>query len=234
MGNVVACRLCCANALVDETFGAEFEGEAPHPWTLKGEKHAGSRHAFPVTLKRIGSHWNNIGFVVSPDDSPTYLMIDETWAPSLLSEWNERQESKDTKVRPGDMVVSVNGQSTKSEHMILIMKQVSKGGDITLVIEPGPEPFHAASSSGPPAAREHTSASARHCKSKRRAHAELQRHFAVLDIAESSSDEAIRLHYKRLARLWHPDKNRENQEEATAKFQAINAAYDAIKAKLHL
>lgn len=32
----------------------------------------------------------------------------------------------------------------------------------------------------------------------------------------------------RLAMLWHPDKHPDNQEEAKAKFQVIQKAYDAL------
>merc|ERR1719359_51887 len=103
------------------------------------------------------------------------------------------------------------------------------------MINPGPEAFDATPVNGPSSAREPTSfPAATPWHEKRIIHPDLRPHFATLNISTSSSDEAIRSHYKRLARLWHPDKNPENVEEAKAKFQAISTAYSAIKTKLRL
>ncbi len=38
----------------------------------------------------------------------------------------------------------------------------------------------------------------------------------------------VRKRYRELAMKWHPDKNRNNVEEATNMIKKINAAYDAL------
>merc|ERR1719316_2192363 len=81
---------------------------------LKDGGSSSSRMPFLVTLTRSGGHWNNIGVVLSPDDSPTYLTVDEVWSPSLLSQWNQAQDKERTMVRPGDMIIAVNKKCASS------------------------------------------------------------------------------------------------------------------------
>jgi len=193
-------------------------------------------------LTRIGSHWNNIGVVLSPDDSPTYLTIDDISAPSLVADWNKLQTTDKTKVRPGDMIIAVNKQSTTCDHMLLLIKNTGRGQELTFTIDPGPDEWNPAldgrcnsrPTNGTPSAPEPMPVHVKVNTIKRMVYPELKPHFATLNISAASSDEAIRRHYRRLARLWHPDKNPNNAEEAKAKFQAINTAYNAIKLKLHL
>ncbi len=49
-----------------------------------------------------------------------------------------------------------------------------------------------------------------------------------LEILPNASQEEIKTAYRRLARQWHPDKNRNNVGEATAKFQKISLAYSVL------
>ncbi|KAI9049367.1 hypothetical protein LZ554_006401 [Drepanopeziza brunnea f. sp. 'monogermtubi'] len=51
-------------------------------------------------------------------------------------------------------------------------------------------------------------------------------HYAVLELSTQSSSEEIIASYRRLARLHHPDKNREH--DSTAKFQKIQEAYEIL------
>merc|ERR1712157_517542 len=124
-----------------------------------------------------------------------------------------------TKVKEGDMITAVNGVSSASSQMLLKIKSVGKGEELKFVIDPGAESFGGEQREG------------QRFRDQVKVYAELQKHFAALDIAPTSSDEAIRQHYRRLARKWHPDKNATNVSVATEKFQAINTAYSAIKAK---
>uniref|UniRef100_A0A6C0CVQ3 J domain-containing protein n=1 Tax=viral metagenome TaxID=1070528 RepID=A0A6C0CVQ3_9ZZZZ len=58
-----------------------------------------------------------------------------------------------------------------------------------------------------------------------------------LEILPNASQEEIKTAYRQLARQWHPDKNRNNVGEATAKFQKISLAYsvlsDPVKKRLY-
>jgi hypothetical protein len=49
-----------------------------------------------------------------------------------------------------------------------------------------------------------------------------------LEILPNASQGDIKKAYFRLARQWHPDKNRDNEGEATAKFQKISLAYSVL------
>jgi len=52
--------------------------------------------------------------------------------------------------------------------------------------------------------------------------------YEILGIQKDADDETIRKAYKKLALKWHPDRNRDNQEEANLKFQEINKAYNVL------
>lgn len=56
----------------------------------------------------------------------------------------------------------------------------------------------------------------------------LTEHFKTLDLPDTASKEEIRVQYHRLARLHHPDKN-SDVEAATARFQKVEKAYQALK-----
>mmetsp|Transcript_14114 Transcript_14114/g.16273 ORF Transcript_14114/g.16273 Transcript_14114/m.16273 type:complete len:236 (-) Transcript_14114:201-908(-) len=49
--------------------------------------------------------------------------------------------------------------------------------------------------------------------------------YAELGLPRTCSQEEIKKAYKKLALQWHPDKNQDRVEEATAKFQMISEAY---------
>ncbi|TRX96940.1 hypothetical protein FHL15_002246 [Xylaria flabelliformis] len=52
---------------------------------------------------------------------------------------------------------------------------------------------------------------------------------ATLGIRRGASNEELHAAYRRLALLHHPDKNKGNEEIATAKFQQVQRAFEALK-----
>lgn len=52
--------------------------------------------------------------------------------------------------------------------------------------------------------------------------------YKILGIEKSASTEQIKKGYKKGALKWHPDRNPNNQEEATEKFKIVSEAYDIL------
>lgn len=52
--------------------------------------------------------------------------------------------------------------------------------------------------------------------------------YSILGVPRNADSAALKKAYRKLAMKWHPDKNRENQAEAQAKFQEISEAYDVL------
>ncbi|KAK7304585.1 hypothetical protein VNO77_42468 [Canavalia gladiata] len=53
-------------------------------------------------------------------------------------------------------------------------------------------------------------------------------YYNILKVNRNASEEDLKKAYKRLARIWHPDKNPVNKSEAEAKFKRISEAYDVL------
>ena len=53
-------------------------------------------------------------------------------------------------------------------------------------------------------------------------------HYETLGVAKDADAKAIKRAYRKLAVKWHPDRNRENQKDATAEFQRIGEAYSIL------
>eukprot|EP00035_Acanthoeca_spectabilis_P034241 m.27868 g.27868 ORF g.27868 m.27868 type:complete len:568 (-) comp6482_c0_seq1:1006-2709(-) len=53
-------------------------------------------------------------------------------------------------------------------------------------------------------------------------------HYEVLEVGFEASDAELKKAYRKAALKWHPDKNRDNLEEATMQFQLIQAAYAVL------
>ncbi|EYU35130.1 hypothetical protein MIMGU_mgv1a023539mg [Erythranthe guttata] len=52
-------------------------------------------------------------------------------------------------------------------------------------------------------------------------------YYNILKVNRNASDEDLKKAYRRLAMIWHPDKNT-NKQEAEAKFRQISEAYDVL------
>jgi hypothetical protein len=92
------------------------------------------RPSFAVAIHRTGPQAKNIGLVVSPDDNPNVLIIDKVVEPSLISEYNKRQ-SDYTRVRVGDIILSVDGIRGKGKNMLKKLKSTVEGDTVKLVID---------------------------------------------------------------------------------------------------
>ncbi|NWH62509.1 DJC21 protein, partial [Geococcyx californianus] len=53
-------------------------------------------------------------------------------------------------------------------------------------------------------------------------------HYEVLGVRRDANEEELKRAYRRLALLWHPDKNLHNMKEAAEQFKLIQAAYDVL------
>lgn len=53
-------------------------------------------------------------------------------------------------------------------------------------------------------------------------------YYAILGVSPNASENEIKKAYRKLALVWHPDKNPDNQEEASLKFREISQAYDVL------
>eukprot|EP00444_Apocalathium_aciculiferum_P028373 CAMPEP_0183431018 /NCGR_PEP_ID=MMETSP0370-20130417/54536_1 /TAXON_ID=268820 /ORGANISM="Peridinium aciculiferum, Strain PAER-2" /LENGTH=150 /DNA_ID=CAMNT_0025616577 /DNA_START=70 /DNA_END=522 /DNA_ORIENTATION=- len=99
------------------------------------EKGVRQTRQFNVELIRIGDHWRTLGLLVSPDDNPEYLIVDDIWEPSLVSEWNVANESTGLEIKPGDIIMSVNGDSNSGEDMLAKIQASGKGSTLKLCLQ---------------------------------------------------------------------------------------------------
>jgi len=111
-----------------DTRGKAVEGESPKSGLKKPR-----RGIFEVELDRTGDHWRTLGLLVSPDDDPKYLIVDDIWEPSLISEWNKKN-GEALQVRPGDIIMAVNNQSISGEDMLAKIQASGKGSTLRLQI----------------------------------------------------------------------------------------------------
>lgn len=55
-----------------------------------------------------------------------------------------------------------------------------------------------------------------------------QDYYELLGVAKTASDDEIKKAFRKLARKYHPDVNRDNPQEAESKFKEINEAYEVL------
>ena len=53
-------------------------------------------------------------------------------------------------------------------------------------------------------------------------------YYTVLKLNQDATSDKIKKAYKLMAKKYHPDKNRDRQEEATREFQEIGEAYKVL------
>eukprot|EP00421_Protoceratium_reticulatum_P000187 CAMPEP_0168369314 /NCGR_PEP_ID=MMETSP0228-20121227/6694_1 /TAXON_ID=133427 /ORGANISM="Protoceratium reticulatum, Strain CCCM 535 (=CCMP 1889)" /LENGTH=147 /DNA_ID=CAMNT_0008382171 /DNA_START=9 /DNA_END=448 /DNA_ORIENTATION=- len=129
-------RDCEGNGdVVDETGGEVVDMDLIDQKKVVGEDDMPGemprRPPFEVTIVRTGVHWRTLGLLVSPDDNPAYLIVDDIWEPSLVSEWN-KANNEDKRVRPGDMITAVNEQQVNGEAMLEIIQGSGKTSSLKL------------------------------------------------------------------------------------------------------
>ena len=54
-------------------------------------------------------------------------------------------------------------------------------------------------------------------------------YYEVLGVQKGASEDEIKKAYKKLARKYHPDLNRDDPKAAEEKFKEVNEAYDVLK-----
>jgi len=53
-------------------------------------------------------------------------------------------------------------------------------------------------------------------------------YYSILGLANNATKDDVKKAYKKLAKKWHPDKNPDNQEEATRRFKEVSEAYQVL------
>merc|ERR1712203_882007 len=91
------------------------------------------RPGFDVDLVRVGDHWRTLGLLVSPDDDPKHLIVDDIWEPSLVSEWNTAHP--EAQIRAGDTITKVNGTDNSGEDMLAKFQASGKDSTLNIRIE---------------------------------------------------------------------------------------------------
>ena len=58
-----------------------------------------------------------------------------------------------------------------------------------------------------------------------------QRYYDLLELKKTCSEEDIKKSYRKMAMKYHPDRNRDNKEDAEEKFKKISNAYNILSDK---
>mmetsp|Transcript_18241 Transcript_18241/g.33057 ORF Transcript_18241/g.33057 Transcript_18241/m.33057 type:complete len:187 (+) Transcript_18241:109-669(+) len=100
---------------------------------MQQESNGARRPPFEVLLERAGRA-RPLGLLVSADDHPHFLMVDDIRPDSMVDDWNNRCLLTH-KVGPGDRITSVNGSRCGAEQMLEILQMLGKDEDVRLRIE---------------------------------------------------------------------------------------------------
>jgi hypothetical protein len=139
-GNVFEC------AKVSATPRDSFCRITPREWPGNGQNAASDNQRQPFDVFLIVGSETPLGVVVSPDDDPRYLTLDDILTPGLIADFNAGH-SEDKQVQVGDIIMSVNGTSENSLAMLeklCSVQNCGKGAILQLRIGPNAfsrEPF---------------------------------------------------------------------------------------------
>ncbi len=56
----------------------------------------------------------------------------------------------------------------------------------------------------------------------------MKNYYSILEIDKNADKNTIKNSYKKLALKYHPDKNKDNKEQAEEKFKEISEAYEVL------
>mmetsp|Transcript_6632 Transcript_6632/g.16241 ORF Transcript_6632/g.16241 Transcript_6632/m.16241 type:complete len:181 (+) Transcript_6632:74-616(+) len=119
--------------LTPPAVGGVHDEKSLHPAMIEDMQEEDRRPPFEVLLQRAG-HVRPLGLLVSADDHPQFLMVDDIKPGSLVDDWNSRCLLTH-KVRPGDRITSVNGSRCGAEQMLEILQMLDRDEDVKLRIE---------------------------------------------------------------------------------------------------
>lgn len=93
-----------------------------------------ARSPFDMEITRVGANAKVLGILVSPDDDPNFLVVDEIREPSLVGDWIQTHISSQA-IRVGDRITKVNDLALSSEEMLERLQQLGVGATIRLRVE---------------------------------------------------------------------------------------------------
>lgn len=103
------------------------------PKTPKSTAAGDNTGAFVVQLARTDTR-KTLGLLVSPDNDPRYLVVEQILEKSMISDWN-RQRKEAERVRPGSKIVSVNGSTCAAEGMLELIQASGEGSILLLTVQ---------------------------------------------------------------------------------------------------